>query len=80
VELRYDEGDRLFVPSDQLDRVSRYIGPTDRAPALTRLGSQQWPRAKARVRRAVAELARELLELYASRRVLEGHPFSLDTP
>jgi transcription-repair coupling factor (superfamily II helicase) len=80
VELRYAEGDRLFVPTDQLDRVSRYIGPTDRAPALTRLGSQQWPRAKARVRRAVAELARELLELYASRRVLEGHPFSPDTP
>ncbi len=80
VELRYAEGDRLFVPTDQLDRVSRYVGPTDRAPALTRLGSQQWLRAKARVRRAVAELARELLELYASRRVLAGHPFSPDTP
>jgi transcription-repair coupling factor (superfamily II helicase) len=80
MEVRYAEGDRLFVPTDQVDRVSRYVGPSDRAPSLTRLGSQEWPRAKARVRRAVAELARELLELYASRQVLEGHAFPPDMP
>ncbi len=80
MELRYAEGDRLFVPTDQVDRVSRYVGPSQHVPALTRLGSQEWPRAKERVRRAVASLARELLALYASRQVLEGHAFSLDTP
>ena len=53
LELHYAEGDKLFVPTDQLDRVSRYIGPSDRAPHLTRLGSGEWQRAKQRARRAV---------------------------
>jgi transcription-repair coupling factor (superfamily II helicase) len=80
MELRYAEGDRLFVPTDQVDRVSRYVGPGDQKPTLTRLGSQEWRRAKERVRRAVRHLARELLALYASRQVLEGHAFTPDTP
>ncbi len=80
LELRYAEGDRLFVPTDQVDRVSRYVGSGDRPPALTRLGSQEWARAKARVRRAVQDLAKELLELYAAREALPGHAFSPDTP
>ena len=80
LELRYAEGDRLFVPTDQVGRVSRYVGPSDRAPTLTRLGSQEWARAKERVRRAVADLARELLALYAARQVVEGHAFSPDQP
>ncbi len=80
LELRYAEGDRLFVPTDQVDRVSRYVGPSDRAPTLTRLGSQQWARAKERVRRAVADLARQLLALYAARQVVEGHAFPPDQP
>ena len=79
LELNYAEGDRLFVPTDQLDRVSRYVGPSDQAPALTRLGSLEWRRAKERVKRAVRELARELLGLYAARQVLEGHSFASDT-
>ncbi len=79
LELQYADGDRLFVPTDQADRVSRYVGPGEHRPALTRLGSQEWPRAKARVRRAVQELARDLLQLYASRQVAEGHAFSPDT-
>ena len=79
LELRYAQGDRLFVPAEQVDRVSRYAGPGDQQPSLTRLGSQEWSRAKARVRRAVAELAQELLELYAARQVAEGRPFPPDT-
>jgi len=79
LELHYADGDRLFVPTEQVDRVSRYVGPGDHRPSLTRLGSQEWPRAKARVRRAVQELARELLQLYAKREVAEGHAFSPDT-
>ncbi len=79
LELQYADGDRLFVPTEQVDRVSRYVGPGEHRPALTRLGSQEWPRAKARVRRAVQELARELLQLYARREVAQGHAFSPDT-
>ncbi len=80
LELRYAEGDRLFVPTDQVDRVSRYVGPGDQHPTLTRLGTQEWRRAKERVQRAVRHLARELLGLYAARQVLEGHAFTRDTP
>ncbi len=79
LELHYAEGDRLFVPADQVDRVSRYVGPGDSRPHLTRLGSGDWARAKERVRRAVADLAQELLQLYAAREVLPGHPFAEDT-
>ncbi len=78
LELQYADGDRLYVPTEQVDRVSRYVGPSEHRPSLTRLGSQEWSRAKARVRRAVQELATELLKLYASREVAEGHAFSPD--
>ncbi|TMG00799.1 MAG: transcription-repair coupling factor [Chloroflexi bacterium] len=80
LELQYAEKDKLFVPTDQLDRVSRYIGPSDRQPHLTRLASGEWQRAKARVRKAVQALARDLLALYAAREVLRGHSYSADSP
>jgi transcription-repair coupling factor (superfamily II helicase) len=80
LELHYAGGDRLFVPIDQLDRVSRYVGSGDHIPSLTRLGSQEWARTKTRVRRAVGDLARELLTLYAAREVVPGHAFPPDTP
>jgi transcription-repair coupling factor (superfamily II helicase) len=79
LELHYAEADKLFVPTDQLDRVSRYIGPSDRQPHLTRLASGEWQRAKARVRRAVQALARDLLALYAAREVVQGHSYAQDT-
>jgi transcription-repair coupling factor (superfamily II helicase) len=79
LELHYDRGDKLFVPAEQIDRVSRFMGPSDQQPSLTRLGSQEWTRAKERVRRAVADLARELLELYASRQLVSGRSFSSDS-
>ena len=78
LELQYVDGDRLYVPADQLDAVSRYIGPTDHPPSLTRLGSQDWARAKRRVKQAVVELAQDLLELYAKRELAEGHAFAPD--
>ena len=80
LELRYAQGDKLFVPAEQVDRLSRYVGPSDQTPSLTRLGSQEWTRAKERVRRAVADLARELLELYAARQLVTGRSFSPDSP
>ena len=80
LELHYAEGDRLFVPTDQLDRVTRYIGPSDRVPQSTRLSSGDWQRAKQRVKRAVALLAKDLLALYAAREVVPGHAFPPDNP
>jgi transcription-repair coupling factor (superfamily II helicase) len=77
--LRYAAGDTLYVPTDQIDRVSRYIGAGERQPALSRLGTQEWTRTKQRAREAVEVLAQELLDLYASREVVGGHAFGRDT-
>ena len=78
LELQYAEGDRLYVPADNLDAVTRYIGPGDRAPALTRLDTQDWARARRRVRQSVLELAQDLVELYAKREVARGFAFPGD--
>ncbi len=78
--LHYAEGDNLYVPISQADRVGRYIGAGDAQPSLTRLGSGEWVRAKAKVRRSVRDLAQELMELYGARAALEGHAYPEDTP
>ena len=78
--LEYAEGDKLYVPTDQLSRVSPYLAPNDQVPSLTRLGTTEWSRVKERVKTSAREMARELLSLYASRHVAEGHAFSPDTP
>ncbi len=80
MEITYADTDRLFVPVEQADRVARYVGPGDTTPSLTHLGSGDWARTRDRVRRAVADVAHELLELYASRQMLQGHAFQPDTP
>ena len=77
--LEYAAGDRLYVPSDQVDRIGRYIGHSAQPPALSRLGTQEWARAKQRVKEAAGDLARELLALYAAREVMPGFAFSSDT-
>ena len=79
LELRYAGGDRLYVPVDHVDRVSRYVGPSEHTPRLTRLGTQEWRRTRAKVRAQVAEAAADLLRLYAARRLLRGHAFPPDT-
>ncbi|HZG68737.1 MAG TPA: transcription-repair coupling factor, partial [Herpetosiphonaceae bacterium] len=79
LHLRYAANDALFVPVDQIDRVSKYIGGADSTPALTRLGSADWERVKRRVKAAVEDLARELLELYAARQAAERPAYSPDT-
>ncbi|MBI2165233.1 MAG: transcription-repair coupling factor [Chloroflexi bacterium] len=78
--LEYAEGDKLYVPLDQLDRVGPYMAPGDHAPSLTRLGTQEWARVKERVKRSAQEMARELLELYSTRELVQGHAFQADTP
>ncbi|MFQ5996239.1 MAG: transcription-repair coupling factor, partial [Dehalococcoidales bacterium] len=77
--LRYAAGDKLYVPTDQIDRVSRYIGAGDRPPVLSRLGTQEWVRTKQRAKEAAEDLAQELLALYASREVVPGFAFSRDS-
>ncbi len=77
--LQYAAGGKLYVPADQIGRVSRYIGAGDQSPTLSRLGTQEWQRTKRRVEQSVADIARELLELYAVREVTTGFAFSPDT-
>jgi len=65
--LQFQGQDRVYVPTDQLDRVDRYIGVGDHSPALSKLGGADWDRAKKRVKQSVAESAKALLELYSAR-------------
>lgn len=78
--LEYAQGDRLYVPVHQLDRLSRYVAPGGHTPTLHRLGTAEWGQVKERTRKAVADIARELLELYATREIVGGHAFPPDTP
>ena len=79
LKLQYDKGDTLYVPVTQLDLVSKYIGAKDEVKVkLHRLGGQEWQKAKARVRSAVKDIARELIALYAKRMATPGFAFSPD--
>ena len=78
--LEYAEDDKLYVPTDHLDRIQLYHGTADAAPKLTRLGTQEWNKARARAKRATEQLAGELIALYASRQVATGFAASADTP
>jgi len=78
LELSFAAGDRIFVPVEQIDRVSRYSGGEH--PQLSRLGGGEWSRTRQRVRKAVTELAIDLLDLYATRERAQGHPFASDSP
>ncbi len=77
--LEYAAGDRLYVPTDQIDRVSRYIGASDQSPKLSRLGTQEWARTKQRIKESVADTAQGLLALYATREIIPGFAFSTDS-
>jgi transcription-repair coupling factor (superfamily II helicase) len=77
--IEYAEGDQLFVPVHQADRITRFIGTESRSPHRTRLGGTSWKTTKANVKKAVERLAEDLLELYAKRDVVSGYQFSLDT-
>ena len=78
LELEYRGGDRVFAPTDQLAKISRYVGADGSEAQLSALGGKRWLNLKARARRAAQEMAGELLNLYAERRVRSGHPFSPD--
>jgi len=78
LELEYRGGDKVFAPTDQLARISRYVGADGGEPQLSALGGKRWQNLKARARRAASEMAGELLNLYAERQVRSGHAFSPD--
>jgi transcription-repair coupling factor (superfamily II helicase) len=76
--LEYADGDRLYVPSDQVGVVAKYVG--GEPPRLHRLGTNDWVRAKTRVKKAVRDMAGELVRLYSVRMSVKGHAFGPDTP
>ena len=75
---RGQQADKLYVPMDSLDQLSRYVG--GQAPALSRLGGSDWANTKTKARRAVREIAGELVSLYAKRQASAGYAFGPDTP
>ncbi len=80
LHLEYAQGDALYVPTDQINLVQRYIGVDDQTPQIHRLGGAEWEREKRRVRERTREMARELLALYAAREQAGGLAFPADTP
>src|SRR5205814_3187307 len=77
LELRYAGDDKLFVPVERLDLVQKYTGASK--PPIDRLGGTSWERAKTRVKKAMRDMAEELLKLYAARKTVTGHAFGADT-
>ncbi|HZU68811.1 MAG TPA: transcription-repair coupling factor [Ktedonobacteraceae bacterium] len=77
--IHYAGTDRLYIPTDQLDRVTRYIGMGDSIPALSKLGTSEWTRAKSKVKENVQDIARDLLRLYSAREASQGHAFPPDS-
>ncbi|SDS52012.1 transcription-repair coupling factor [Nocardioides scoriae] len=75
---RGQPADRLYVPADALDQVTRYVGGEQ--PSLDRLGGADWAKRKGRARKAVRQIAAELIKLYAARQATKGHAFGPDTP
>ena len=71
-------GDKLFVPTDQLDQVTRYVG--GEAPSLSKMGGSDWASTKSKARKAVKEIAGDLIRLYSARMASRGHSFAKDTP
>ncbi|BFO22207.1 hypothetical protein SHKM778_85950 [Streptomyces sp. KM77-8] len=75
---RGQPGDRLYIPTDQLEQITKYVG--GEAPTLHRLGGADWTKTKARAKKAVKEIAADLIKLYSARMAAPGHTFGPDTP
>ncbi len=78
--IEYSGSDKLYIPIDQMNLVQKYIGNNTDRIKVNRLGSAEWGKTKARVRKAIEDMAKELIELYAKREVVDGYKFSEDTP
>ena len=79
LDIIYDKGDKLYVPVDQLDLVQKYIGSEGKTPKVNKLGSNEWVKAKAKVKKSINEIAKDLMKLYAARATMKGHKFAKDT-
>ena len=80
IKIKYKGDDILYVPTDSLDNVRKYIGPEITNLSLNKLGSNEWKKAKERVKKNLREVAEELIELYAKRQKMQGFAFAKDTP
>lgn len=80
LHIRYAGKDRLYVPTDQIHLLQRYIGLDEGTPRLSKLGGNEWNRIKKRAKESVQEMAEGLLKLYAEREAVEGFAFPPDTP
>lgn len=80
LHIRYQGQDKLYIPTDQMDLLQKYIGSSDNAPKINKLGSKDWKITKAKARTSVHEMAEDLLRLYAQRAAEKGFAFSADTP
>lgn len=80
IKIRYKGDDILYIPTNQLDNIRKYIGGGEAAPRINRLGSKEWEHTKEKVKKNLREVARELIELYAKRQKMRGYAFSKDTP
>ena len=79
IKLKYKDDDILYIPTDSLDNIRKYIGAENGAPKVNRLGSKEWEKTKAKVKSNLREVAEELIRLYALRQKAEGFAFSKDT-
>lgn len=80
LQVSYARNDKLYVPVHQADRLSRYVGAGEKTPIVNRLGTADWQMVKDRAKRAVADIAEDLLQLYAEREIARGHSYSPDGP
>lgn len=80
VELHYKGGDKLFVPTQDMSMIAKFIGNGDKRPQLSNLNGTEWKKSKAKAKRAIEEIAEDLVKLYAKRSQLEGFKYSPDTP
>lgn len=78
--LRYRDNDKLYVPVEQMNRVQKYIAPDDNAPKLNKLGTQDWTKTKARVKKSIVDMTDKLVKLYRERENTQGIAFDKDTP
>lgn len=80
MKIVYQGGDNLYVPIDQMDKVQKYIGADVEKVKLNKLGTAEWSKAKAKVKKEIEDMTKDLIELYAKREKIKGYKFSKDTP
>ena len=80
IKIRYRHDDILYIPTNNLDSIRKYIGGGEAQPKINKLGSKEWENTKTKVKKNLQEVARDLIELYAKRQKMKGYAFSKDTP